>query len=119
MLDDVTAFAPATVANVGIGFVSLGHTVDVVGDTVRLTCIARPEVRILSITGIAGNLPVVPEQNTAGRAVQVLHQALGLEPAGAARRHSTHRGSAGPRALTARLPRDPPLPLSGFVPRRR
>ena len=46
MLNDVTAFAPATVANVGIGFDILGHTVEAVGDTVRLTRIAEPEVRI-------------------------------------------------------------------------
>ena len=79
MLNDVTAFAPATVANVGIGFDILGHTVEAVGDTVRLTRIAEPEVRIVSITGVAGELPVIPEQNTAGRAVQALHQALGLK----------------------------------------
>ena len=36
MLTDVTAFAPATVANVGIGFDILGHTVEAVGDKVRL-----------------------------------------------------------------------------------
>ena len=36
MPTDVTAFAPATVANVGIGFDILGHTVDAVGDRVRL-----------------------------------------------------------------------------------
>jgi len=35
MLTDVTAFAPATVANVGIGFDILGHTVEAVGDKVR------------------------------------------------------------------------------------
>jgi homoserine kinase len=36
MLSDVTAFAPATVANVGIGFDILGHTVEAVGDRVRV-----------------------------------------------------------------------------------
>ena len=36
MLTDVTAFAPATVANVGIGFDILGHAVDEVGDRVRI-----------------------------------------------------------------------------------
>ncbi len=79
MLTDVTAFAPATVANVGIGFDILGHTVDAVGDRVRLRRIQEPTVRIRSITGIAGELPVEPQKNTAGRAVQALHQALGLE----------------------------------------
>jgi homoserine kinase len=76
--DDVTAFAPATVANVAIGFDILGHTVEAVGDRVRIERIAAPEVRIRSISGIAGDLPVEPERNTAGRAVQAMHQALNL-----------------------------------------
>lgn len=78
MLTDVTAFAPATVANVGIGFDILGHTVDAVGDKVRLLRIEEPVVRIRVITGVAGDLPVEPASNTAGRAVQALHAALNL-----------------------------------------
>ena len=54
MLTDVTAFAPATVANVGIGFDILGHTVDAVGDRVRVRRIEEPVVRIRSIVGVAG-----------------------------------------------------------------
>ena len=53
MLTDVTAFAPGTVANVGIGFDILGHTVEAVGDRVRLRRIPEPIVRIASISGIA------------------------------------------------------------------
>ena len=78
MLSDVTAFAPATVANVGIGFDILGHTVEALGDRVRIRRIDEPTVRINTITGVAGDLPVIPEQNTAGRAVQALHQSLKL-----------------------------------------
>ncbi|HMD29621.1 MAG TPA: hypothetical protein VKH13_13705, partial [Steroidobacteraceae bacterium] len=76
MLTDVTAFAPATVANVGIGFDILGHTVDAVGDRVRIRRIEEPIVRIRSITGVAGPLPVEPQNNTAGRAVQVMRETL-------------------------------------------
>ena len=76
MLTDVTAFAPATVANVGIGFDILGHAVDEVGDRVRIRRIEENEVRIRSIGGVAGDLPVEPQQNTAGRAVQAMHEAL-------------------------------------------
>jgi homoserine kinase len=76
VLTDVTAFAPATVANVGIGFDILGHAVDEVGDRVRIRRIEENEVRIRSITGIAGDLPVEPKKNTAGRAVQAMHEAL-------------------------------------------
>jgi homoserine kinase len=79
VITDVTAFAPATVANVGIGFDILGHSVEAVGDRVRIRRIDEPVVRISSITGVAGELPVIPEQNTAGRAVQAMHQALGLK----------------------------------------
>ncbi len=79
MLSDVTAFAPATVANVGIGFDILGHTVEALGDRVRIRRIDEPTVRINSITGVAGDLPVVPALNTAGRAVQAMHEALNLK----------------------------------------
>jgi homoserine kinase len=79
VLHDVTAFAPATVANVGIGFDILGHTVEAVGDRVRLRRIDEPVVRIRSITGVAGELPIEPQNNTAGRAVQAMHAALGLD----------------------------------------
>ncbi len=78
MLNDVTAFAPATVANVGIGFDILGHTVDAVGDRVRVRRIEESVVRIRSIVGVAGELPVDAACNTGGRAVQALHAALGL-----------------------------------------
>lgn len=78
MLTEVTAFAPATVANVAIGFDILGHTVEAIGDRVRLRRIADPVVRITSIGGIAGALPVEPERNTAGRAVQALIEDLNL-----------------------------------------
>ena len=79
MLTDVTAFAPATVANVGIGFDILGHTVDAVGDRVRCRRIDEPVVRIRSITGIAGDLPIAAGSNTAGRAVQAMHAAVALD----------------------------------------
>ncbi len=79
MLTDVTAFAPATVANVGIGFDILGHTVEAVGDRVRLRRIDEPVVRIRAITGVAGDLPTEVKNNTAGRAVQAMHAALRLD----------------------------------------
>jgi homoserine kinase len=74
----ITAFAPATVANVGIGFDILGHTVEAVGDRVRLERIDEPVVRIRSVSGVAGPLPVEPKSNTAGRAVQAMLTALDL-----------------------------------------
>jgi len=79
VLTDVTAFAPATVANVGIGFDILGHTVEAVGDRVRLRRIDEPVVRIRAITGVAGDLPTEAKHNTAGRAVEAMHAALRLD----------------------------------------
>jgi homoserine kinase len=78
LVQTVTAFAPATVANVGIGFDILGHTVQAVGDRVRIERIAEPVVRIRAVTGVAGELPVDPMSNTAGRAVQAMRSDLGL-----------------------------------------
>ena len=79
MLTDVTAFAPATVANVAIGFDILGHTVEAIGDRVRVRRTDERGVRIVAIDGIAGSLPVEPERNTAGRAVQAMHEDLALD----------------------------------------
>jgi len=73
-----TAFAPATVANVAVGFDILGHSFGALGDRVRATRAARPGVRIGMITGVAGELPVEAERNTAGRAVQSLAESLAL-----------------------------------------
>jgi homoserine kinase len=41
-MDSVTAFAPASVGNVGVGFDVLGHALEGVGDTVTLKRCARP-----------------------------------------------------------------------------
>ena len=78
MLTEVTAFAPATVANVGIGFDILGHTVESLGDQVCLQRIDEPIIRIRSISGISSQLPLEPARNTAGRALQAMHSALRL-----------------------------------------
>src|SRR3984957_3057258 len=79
MPHEATVFAPATVANVGIGFDILGHTVETVGDRVWLRRIDEPVVRIRAIKGVAGELPIDPQKNTAGRALQVMQGALKLE----------------------------------------
>lgn len=70
-----TAFAPASVGNVGIGFDILGFAVDALGDRVTVTRSAQPGVRILSITGVPEELPLEPERNTAGRSLMALNVA--------------------------------------------
>lgn len=76
--ESATAFAPATVGNVGVGFDILGHTFAAIGDRVRAQRTARPGVRITAVTGIAGELPTEAAQNTAGQAVLSLAEALNL-----------------------------------------
>jgi homoserine kinase len=72
--DSATAFAPATVGNVGIGFDILGHTVEAIGDRVTATRTAEKGVRITAIEGTATNLPLEAERNTAGQAlISLLH----------------------------------------------
>ena len=72
------AFAPASVGNVGVGFDILGHTVEALGDKVRVRRRAEPGVSIRSITGVVENLPLAAEKNTAGMAVLAMQRQLGL-----------------------------------------
>ncbi len=67
-----TAFAPASVGNVGVGFDLLGHAIDGPGDTVTARRIAQSGVRIAAINGLVRDLPLDSERNTAGRAVIAL-----------------------------------------------
>jgi len=64
-----SAFAPATVGNVGVGFDILGHAFPALGDCVRAERVLRPGVHISSITGVDCELPTEAERNTAGKAV--------------------------------------------------
>lgn len=65
-LKKVTAFAPATVANVGCGFDVLGFAIHGMGDRVTATFSDEIGLRIVSIDGDEGRLPRDPEKNTAG-----------------------------------------------------
>lgn len=67
-----TAFAPASVGNVGVGFDVLGHAFPALGDRVQASRGAEPGVRIVAIRGVTQALPHETERNTAGRAVQSL-----------------------------------------------
>jgi len=78
-VDQVTAFAPASVGNVGVGFDILGQSVEAIGDRVTLRRTRTPGVRIERITGIAEELPLEAERNTAGRALLAMQEALHLD----------------------------------------
>jgi len=66
----VTAFAPASVGNVAVGFDLLGHALEDVGDRVSVELGARGQgIRIVRIRrdGQRVDLPLEPEHNTATR----------------------------------------------------
>ncbi|HVY80908.1 MAG TPA: homoserine kinase [Steroidobacteraceae bacterium] len=71
-----TAFAPASVGNVAIGFDILGFSVDALGDRVTVYRRSEPGVRIRAVRGVAGDLPQDPAKNTAGRALLAMQEAL-------------------------------------------
>ncbi len=77
-VDRVTAFAPASVGNVAIGFDILGFCVDALGDKVTVTRKEKPGVTISAIRGVVGDLPLEAEKNTAGRALIAMSERLKL-----------------------------------------
>jgi len=71
-----TGFAPASAANVAIGFDILGFSVDVLGDQVTVERTDKPGVVITGSTGVVTDIPREPEKNTAGRALLAMQQVL-------------------------------------------
>ncbi|HEY0942198.1 MAG TPA: homoserine kinase [Steroidobacter sp.] len=74
-----TAFAPASIGNVAVGFDVLGHSFQTIGDRVTARRVAKPGVTISAITGTTVDLPLDPEKNTAGMAVLSMVQDLQLD----------------------------------------
>lgn len=76
----VTAFSPATVGNVAVGFDLIGHCIQGIGDQVTAQAApkqtATPTAKIVSLSGVVTNLPTEPQANTASRAVQALLDAI-------------------------------------------
>ncbi len=64
-----TAFSPASIGNVAVGFDILGQTFDGPGDRATVRLIDEPVVRIAAIRGGVPGLPLDPEKNTAGKAL--------------------------------------------------
>ena len=78
-----TAFAPATVANVAVGFDILGFAIESVGDVVTVSTTDGASVRIKEIlndTGTPGELDISldPERNSATAGLIKLRDDLGL-----------------------------------------
>lgn len=73
----VKVFAPASVANLAVGYDCLGLCLDGPGDEVIADFCDVPGVTIHSIEGAEGNLPLDAERNTAGKAAKELLSAYG------------------------------------------
>lgn len=68
----VTAFAPATIGNISCGFDLLGMAVSKPGDEVKVEFNYERKIKIVSIDGDEGRLPMEVDRNTAGIAVRAL-----------------------------------------------
>lgn len=80
-IDAATAFAPASVGNIGIGFDLLGHSIDGPRDLATVARIDAPTVRIDAIDGDSPGIDRIPleaPRNTAGQALIALREALQL-----------------------------------------
>ena len=74
-----TAFAPATVGNVAVGFDTLGFAMETPGDSVTVTRVDRAQETLdVVLTRITGTteLPLDPETNTAAVALAAMHRDL-------------------------------------------
>lgn len=74
-----SAFAPASVGNVAIGFDIMGFSIEALGDRVTVTRRNAPGVEIAAVRGVSGDLPREARDNTAGRALLAMHEALRLD----------------------------------------
>ncbi|MBI2374728.1 MAG: homoserine kinase [Deltaproteobacteria bacterium] len=78
-MSTLEVFAPATVANVAVGFDVLGFCVGSVGDRARVTLDPSPGVRIVSIEGLpeASQIPTDSATNTTAVALSALARRVG------------------------------------------
>ncbi|QOW20743.1 homoserine kinase [Lysobacter ciconiae] len=78
---EATAFAPASVGNIGVGFDLLGHSIEGPGDRAFVRRVDAPTVTISGIDGDsagAAQLPREAGRNTAGRALMELREQYGI-----------------------------------------
>lgn len=119
------AFAPATVANLGVGFDILGMAVDGSGDRVRVQRRDEPGAVIREIVGDGGKLPTDAAKNVAAIAANALLQAVGASfgveiwlekglPIASGLGSSAASSVAGVVATNALL--DDPLPKEALLP---
>ena len=128
-LNTTTAFAPASIGNVGVGFDMLGLALEGVGDRVTAALCDEPGVHIDGVLGLDGQphpyLSTEATSNTASIAVASLWTAVGVRqgvrltvakgvPLQSGMGSSAASAVAGVVAANALL--DEPLPVSGLLP---
>src|SRR5258707_2330881 len=86
----VEVFAPATIANLGVGFDILGLALAEPYDTIYAERVDEPGITIPSITGDGGKLPLDPAKNTAGIAAKYVLDQLMIKSSGV--RLRIHKG---------------------------
>lgn len=79
-----TAFAPATVSNVAVGFDILGFAVESIGDRATVSTTEEPSVTVAGVTGDEhargySEIPLDSSRNTAAVGLVRLREDLGLE----------------------------------------
>ncbi len=83
MAETVTAFAPASIGNLAVGFDMLGLALEGAGDRVQATRTEAPGVRIAEVRGLDGEihpyLSTEPDKNTASIAATALLDAIGSD----------------------------------------
>jgi len=79
---NISVFAPATVANVVCGFDVLGFAVNEPGDEVVMRVTNKPGITISKITGDDGRLPLDPAKNTVSVSVQHYLNSIGRNDIG-------------------------------------
>ena len=76
MKKEITVFAPATVANLGCGFDTMGLAIDKPGDELTLIKNDEKKITIKKITGDKKMLTYNPKRNTVSVAIQAMLDAL-------------------------------------------
>jgi homoserine kinase len=79
MRQSATATAPASIANVCVGFDILGQAFDVARDAVTAVRDEKPGVRLMQVSGLVSSLPQEPKSNTALAAAQAVLDAAGAK----------------------------------------
>lgn len=83
MKPGIKIYAPATVANVAVGFDALGFALEQPGEEIIARLIDKPGITISRISGVPkGKISFDPDKNTAGVAAQALLQHLGEDKVG-------------------------------------